>query len=242
MYLLSACNLEKILEMGIYKINLASRINKLLLKWRSVKNTKWVHEHHFTKRVYRSYQEYVSHQGSKLSLLNLSVYDEKYKNVLIERYQQERANIRGKSLLCLGARTGSECQAFIKLGAFSVGVDLNPGQGNKYVLIGDFHNIQFHDESIDAVYTNALDHSFDLSKVINEVKRLLKNNGFFFAEIVKGDKDANGRSAGDFESLWWDNCVDIAREIESYGFKQVRCDDFSFPWNGTRFVFTKLEG
>ena len=36
-----------------------------------------------------------------------------------------------------------EVRAFLDHGAFAVGIDLNPGRDNRYVMVGDFHQLQF---------------------------------------------------------------------------------------------------
>ena len=54
-----------------------------------------------------------------------------------------KKGIVGCSVLCLGARLGGEVRAFTAMGALSIGIDLNPGPNNAYVLPGDFHHLQF---------------------------------------------------------------------------------------------------
>jgi hypothetical protein len=73
--------------------------------------------------------------------------------------------------------------------AFSVGIDLNPGPRNGYVLHGDFHNIIFADASIDAVYTNALDHSFDLQELrdLRALRTSAWRQAVFRKENLTGD-------------------------------------------------------
>ena len=55
---------------------------------------------------------------------------------------------------------------FIDHGAFAVGIDLNPGRDNRWVVIGDFHALQYADASVDVVYTNSFDHVFELERVL----------------------------------------------------------------------------
>ena len=71
------------------------------------------------------------------------------------------ASLRGKTVLCLGARLGGEVRAFKALGAVALGIDLNPGRSNMDVVAGDFHAIPFPDASFDYAYSNVLDHVFD---------------------------------------------------------------------------------
>src|SRR5688572_18388830 len=88
----------------------------------------------FQRRTYRNYEEYVAHQVAKLSKLDLREYDSRYRAVLRERLEKLDLLRRGDTVLCLGARIGTECKAFIDLGCFSVGIDLNPGAENAHVV------------------------------------------------------------------------------------------------------------
>lgn len=224
---------------SIYKNSFRIRIKKILARLKLFKLPKWQRDSNLLKREYQSYDEYKKHQSSKLGLLDLTDYDEKYKNTLIARYEKKSNDLKGVNLLCLGARTGSECKAFIELGAFAIGLDLNPGLENKYVLTGDFHNIQFANNSVDIVFSNALDHAFDIEKMINEIKRVLKPKGLFFVELVNGTNDINGRNPGEYESLWWDSVAEISIKIKSLGLDICSEEQFDFPWNGTQIVYKK---
>ncbi len=92
--------------------------------------------------------------------------------------------MEGENVLCLGARTGEEVKAFRDLGFKNTkGIDLNPGPNNNYVEKGDFHNLTNKDNEIDTIYTNCLDHSFDLEKIINEINRVMKKDGTLILEF-----------------------------------------------------------
>ena len=147
---------------------------------------------------------------------------------------------RGTSVLCLGARLGAECGAFTERGAFSVGVDLNPGEGNPFVVTGDFHDLQFAEASVDCVYTNSLDHVFDLKTVLSEINRVLKPGGLLIAEIVRGSREAGGRDPGQYESCWWENSEDLVMEIAQSGLIPERRASFSEPWEGIQTVFRRV--
>ena len=86
----------------------------------------------------------------------------------------------------LGARLGTEVRALMELGHLAVGVDLNPGAANQYVLHGDFHHLVFPDRSFSAVYTNTLDHVFDLPRLVDEIRRVLVPGGVLIADVVPG--------------------------------------------------------
>jgi SAM-dependent methyltransferase len=195
-------------------------------------------------RRYDGYQQYRAHQAAKrATILKLSAYHNKFRIVLRNRLQFPFIDhLAGASVLCLGARTGAECEAFIDRGLKPIGIDINPDPDAPLVKQGDFNNLDFPDGSFDVVYTNSLDHAFDLDKVIGEIWRVLKPGRHFIAEIVLGSKDGPlGREPGDYESLWWDHAGEVAERIERRGFTRMQVSQFDYPWNGRQYVFVKRD-
>lgn len=189
-----------------------------------------------TKERIKNYDEYLWHQKSKLATIPpevLQKYDKRYGRALGERLDRDELK-SGTSVLCLAARQGTEVRAFIARGCFAAGIDLNPGAENHYVMHGDFHNLQFADHSIDAVFTNSLDHVFDITKVISEVRRVLKPNGLFICETVLGEKE--GFVPDHYASLVWKRVDDFLKTWEAAGFHVVRSEDFGFPDLGKHIV------
>jgi SAM-dependent methyltransferase len=190
-------------------------------------------------RVYKSYQDYLAHQKDKVTHLDLSEYDVKYRAELLKRLKKNGLVQKNHRILCLAARIGTEVKAFMDLGCFAVGIDLNPGNQNKYVTYGDFHDLQFADASVDVVFTNSLDHSFDIEKIVTEVKRVLVPGGLFIVEAEKG------RSAGSnprfYESFWWSSTKDLVQIFERNGFKLSKQTSFTYPWPGEHLALT-LQG
>ncbi|MBW4613051.1 MAG: class I SAM-dependent methyltransferase [Desmonostoc vinosum HA7617-LM4] len=193
----------------------------------------------FSRRVYIDYEEYIEHQRSKLGKINLTTYDRNYRAALGERLLALHMFQRGDNVLCLAARIGTECKAFIDLGCFAIGIDLNPGENNPYVVYGDFHHLQFADASVDYVFTNSLDHVFDLDQVISEIFRVLKPGGVFIAEIVAGTQDEHGREPGEYESFWWEKLENVVDKIVAHGFVIERKERFAYPWGGDQIIFRK---
>jgi SAM-dependent methyltransferase len=151
-------------------------------------------------RDYADYESYIDHQAKKLEkkLSLIQEYDVLYEKVATDRYGQI-IDANGKRVVCLGARLGGEVRCFINLGAkYAIGLDLNPGENNRHVIKGDFHNTPFEDNFFDIVFTNCLDHTFDLDKFLLEVCRILKSDGIFVCEVSKA-------KAGEYESLQTDN-------------------------------------
>ncbi|MEU8022955.1 class I SAM-dependent methyltransferase [Micromonospora haikouensis] len=185
-----------------------------------------------TSRAYRSYESYVAHQRSKLSLLNLTEYDHAFRAALVERLKAQ--NWRGKSVLCLAARIGTEVKAFHDVGAFAVGIDLNPGKENSWVLTGDFHHLVFPDRSVDSVYCNALDHALDLGKTVKEIRRVLKPGGTLITDAQQG---AEKVAFDAWAATSWRSVDDLANAIVGHGMRLVSRLDISEPWPGEQLTF-----
>jgi SAM-dependent methyltransferase len=195
----------------------------------------------FKRKKYDNYEEYVNHQRSKLDLVKerLVDYNSVYRDLLRVRLAEDHLNLSGKNALCLAARLGTEVRSFLDLGCFAVGIDLNPGKINKYVVTGDFHALQYPDSCVDVIFCNSLDHVFDLSLLLAEAKRVLKKDGMAIFEIVKGSKE--GGRVGYWESLSWEKVDDVAAQIENIGFTKIRDVDFIEPWAGRHMVFVRHE-
>ena len=190
----------------------------------------------FIGRSYGSYDEYTAHQSAKLEGLDLSTYDLRYRELLRERLRTAGHVDGRKNVLCLAARVGTEVKAFHDLGCFAVGIDLNPGDGNRYVLHGDFHDLQFPDRTIDVVFTNSLDHALEPERIFAEVRRVLHPGGLFIAEISRGRTE--GYAPREFESFYWERVDDLVALIAQQGFEPVgERVAFDEPWPGFHVTF-----
>jgi len=190
-----------------------------------------------TFKKYPSYDHYVAEQREKMLVLGeswLQKYDKEYSSLLSLRLVGWE--LSGKSVLCLGARIGTEVKAFQDHGAFAVGIDLEPGKQNPYVLTGDFHSIQFPKNSVDFVFTNALDHAYDLRKVIEEVYRVLKMHGIFIIEAVAGSEE--GVKPGKYESVIWPKIEDL-KGFFAVGFGLLSEMNIEKPWKGKHINYQK---
>ncbi len=189
----------------------------------------------FKKRWYANYEDYLELQKQKIlkKMPTMGPYQASYHSALKDRLVGLNIGIAGKKVLCLGARMGAEVKAFLDLDAFAVGIDLNPGPGNPYVLCGDFHELQFPSKSVQIIFTNSFDHSFDAEKVLSEIKRVLEADGVFILEAV----DSSQRNPGFYESFWWDSIEDLIVLCSKQGFKLLRRIKFDYPWPGETIIF-----
>ena len=183
------------------------------------------------QRQYGSYEDYARHQQSKLGLLDLSEYDKEFRAQLSARI----GDWSGLSVLCLAARRGTEVKAFIDRGAFALGVDLNPGKENHYVVVGDFHKLQWPDASVDGVYCNAVDHAFDVSQLIGEAFRVLKPSGQLILEVPPGSRD--GFQIDEWGATTWESVEDLIASVEGGGFYLRGNVTFEYPWSGHQLTF-----
>jgi SAM-dependent methyltransferase len=188
------------------------------------------------RRVYDSYADYRQHQASKLDHLDLANYDSWFREVLRDRLAKVEG-VRGASALCLAARIGTEVKAFADVGAFAVGIDLNPGSANPYVLPGDFHALQFADGCLDLVYTNSLDHVYEAERVLAEVWRVLKPGARLVLEAQLGSQE--GAEPEFYESFWWRTLDDLAHFVSQSGFVCQARRPIDRPFPGESMIFAK---
>ncbi len=191
----------------------------------------------FVQRQYSSYDDYVHHQQAKLKIHDLESYDVRFRDALRDRLKQAGLDWQGRSVLCLAARIGTEVRAFLDLGAFAVGLDLNPGKENRYVVQGDFHDIQFAAGSVDVVFTNSLDHAFDIERIAQGMHRVLKPEGVLIVEAVSGKEE--GGKPGFFESFYWSSIDQLIGRLERSRFQLVSRRPFTYPWTGEHLWLRK---
>ena len=174
-------------------------------------------------RNYTDYEAYIEKQISKLDgrLAWCQKRSDELRKALVIRLREMKIE-DGLSVLCLGARLGGEVQAFIDIGCFAVGLDLNPGEKSMYVVHGDFHALQFADASINIVYINCFDHCLEPVKLLNEIHRVLKPKGRLILESKAGSDEPEANSAGSdsWDCLEWDSVKKLSQVIQQHGFSE----------------------
>ncbi len=181
-------------------------------------------------RRYTNYDDYVRHQRSKLAIVDLTDYDKDFRAYLAERLRE--GDWAGRSVLCLAARIGTEVRAFHDAGAFAIGIDLEPGKNNRWVVPGDFHNLVFPDSCVDGVYCNSLDHALDLKRLLAEMKRILKPQGKLLIDAQDGSEEFD-----DWAVTAWKKIDDLVEVIESCGFALSERKPIVLPQPGEQLLF-----
>lgn len=132
---------------------------------------------------YFTYEEYVNHQKSKANH-DTSLYNSLLNELWESDCEGFRLNFKPyneifeklNNALCLGARTGQEVYVLRELGLDAIGIDLVDTP--PLVLEGDVHDLKFENSSYDFIFSNIFDHVLYPEKFINEIKRVLKPNGY----------------------------------------------------------------
>lgn len=159
----------------------------------------------FRYRDYASYDEYLEHQKSKLDEILKAQGGFSNKVIVSYRLKFYRRFRHLKDLLppdaqilCLGARQGTEVEVLRDIGFRNAwGIDLNPGPDNPWVKPGDFMNLDAEDSTLDLIYSNCVDHAFDLDAYFREHSRALKPAGYALYDLAL-------QEGGAFEAVEWD--------------------------------------
>jgi Methyltransferase domain len=169
------------------------------------------------KRDYASYDEYLTHQKLKLDEMvkmkggfsNFDIFD--YRVKFYVRFRQIAKLLPCDArILCCGARQGTEVDVLHDLGFVNAhGIDLNPGLDNPLVSAGDMMKLDDPDNSIDLLYSNCIDHAFDLDQMITEHARVLKPDGYLLYDIGINLEEGGGP----FESISWDRTEDVVLRL-----------------------------
>ncbi len=188
------------------------------------------------RRDYESYEEYLVHQRQKLDVMIKSGHG--FPNAVVAEYRRRFYRRfrhllwllpRDATIVCLGARQGTEVEVMRDLGFRNAhGIDLNPGPENPLVRPGDFHHLENEDASVDLVYTNSVDHAFDLDDFFREHTRVLKPQGYALYDIH------GAYHSGDpapFEATLWNRSEDVVARALRYYERIVKLEtDGDWTW------------
>lgn len=76
---------------------------------------------------------------------------------------------------------------------------------------------------------------YDIKKVIDEIRRVLKPKGFLIIEAAS--ESGEGKSFDFYESFWWSKVDDLVSLFEESQFILIKRSSFSYPWEGDQVCF-----
>jgi len=193
------------------------------------------------RRDFGSYEAYVHAQGGKARGRGpeLAASRPAQTKGFVAVLREAPPHLKPGRVLCLGARTGAEVDAFQRYGfKGSVGIDLHPLA--KDVQVGDWHSMpEFPDGSFDNVYSNSFDHCLYPEKACAEITRILSPGGrFYLMASDKGLKDDERaakwqESKKHNEAIYWQRAEELRDLVLGLGFRMKK------QWKGgvwTHFV------
>lgn len=184
----------------------------------------------YYEKKYMDYEDYAYFQGNKVRRPEKLASFKRHIPNRIKKFtgifRSAKNFLNPGKVLCLGARTGCEVKAARAVGfKESIGIDLFPV--GDLVVKGDWHNIPFPAGSFENVYTNSIDHCYDLDSLAKEVRRVLLPRGVFFLQTAlwqamntKEDKEDYMEKSSNF--LFWDEGHDLAVKLAEYGFVLIK--------------------
>lgn len=177
---------------------------------------------------YDSYEDYVEEQVATLVLREDYVRqksERKLRDFLLDFIRFENHIPQDCKVLCLGARFGEEVKAFRKLGYDAIGIDLWANEGD-LVIKGDWNNLPFENE-FDVIYTNSIDHAFDIAEMIQEIKKALKSVGKVIIALDQNHTHAASNekikakfaNPDRYEAVLWNSDKDVINAFVGFDLK-----------------------
>lgn len=185
-------------------------------------------------RDYEDYTEYQLHQRQKLEEMLRSTGGfsnavvAEYRIKFYRRFRALRCLLPADArILCAGARQGTEVEVLRDLGfARADGIDLNPGPENSLVRPGDFMHLDVPDSSVDLLYSNCVDHAFDLEAFFAEHARAIKPEGY-----VLYDLPVHQRQQDPFAAVAWESEEELLRLMRRHFGSTIRLEqDRAWTW------------
>jgi SAM-dependent methyltransferase len=124
------------------------------------------------KKEYRDYLEHEVWMTQK-DLKKSKPNPDWYQDILAPLKEVMPSKAHG---ICLGAKSGVEVQVLRDWGYRAIGIDVVASP--PLVLLGDFHDIPFQDDTFDFAFSNSTGHTFDTEKFVSEISRVLKSDAY----------------------------------------------------------------
>lgn len=191
------------------------------------------------KRSYSDYVAYVQHQlgEERRSPTTVEIMVGRLEHLLLNHINERT------EALCLGAREGEEVAALRQLGLRAVGIDLKPMAPPAIpplVMLGDFNRLTgtFDSGRFGLVYTNSIDHAFDLRTMFEQVHGVLACSGVFVVDFFPG-------AFGPFEAVKIETVDDVLGAADGLFDLIERHDEGALPgiykvYQNIQLVFVRV--
>ena len=142
------------------------------------------------QKKYKDYKAYLADQKAGPNSRPKQEWIKRYRKRELEQFKKWYSvvdpymDLSGAKSLCLGPQVCSEIIVLRELGSDCIGLDLVPQED--YVVEGDFHDPPFPDGAFDFVYSNALDHVWDLGAFVAGAERVLRSGGLALFHLSLG--------------------------------------------------------
>ncbi len=199
-----------------------------------------LNKNNLKKRKYPSYNTYKFHQKMKTFFRwerLMSGYEINLKKFEIEFSKFKSTDIKIDNILCVAARLGTEVHALRNLDYNAIGIDIIYPKNSKYVHYGEFEEIPYPNNSFEAIYSNSIDHVYDLKKTLFEFNRIIKSEGYLLLRLMKGFEEGFEMD-GAYESFAWAKTDDLLNEIKKHiNFELVKTIEIG--WNKSLYILKK---
>lgn len=143
--------------------------------------------------IYQDYKEYLKQQivRAESKWGRKTEHNQIFKKNLKESWKKigDSVGTVGK-MCCMGCRDGTEVMEFEsyypKAEVYGVDIteNINSIRGDHKIYLYDFNSLPKEwANTFDLIFSNSLDHAYDVSKTLKEWKRISKNGGHIFVEL-----------------------------------------------------------
>ena len=149
-------------------------------------------------------------QRSQSKKKEVSPIEKKRKEYLVDLLVNNVVISKIKKSLVVGCRDSYEIDLLQSKGINNVvGIDLQ--SNDKRIKIMDMHELKFKENVFDLVYcSHSLEHAYDYRIVIQEIARVLKNDGILLIEVPI-NYETRGSDLHDFQT--YDNLITIVSDF-----------------------------
>lgn len=149
-------------------------------------------------------------------------------NQIIKSFQKNNLTFKNKKLLDIACGRGGYARFFLKKGAIVAALDITDKYFQKFkginFILGDGRKLPFKDNSFDIVFSSStIEHITEQQKFVNELKRVLKKDGFCYLSFPPFWSPVGSHQFKPFHYFGEKIAIKLSRRF--YNVKSRRYDD-----------------